>query len=92
MSNATVTLKIKRWEALHLTKHKTGPGGFGGFHLWIVEMFNGSTCDVDGHFTLELSDAEVGRIIRHMGHGEGGWQAAIRKTFTQAILRQIGYE
>jgi hypothetical protein len=86
MSEQTITLRLKPWSVKHLVDHET-TGGFQNYHRRLLEKVQ----NAEG-FKVSFSEQELGELIRHMGYGQGGFQGMLRKAFTPALLRQIGYE
>lgn len=92
MSEQTITLRLKAWHIKHLAEHET-TGGFQNYQRRLIEKIGvaAQTGTADG-INLVFTEQELGELVRHMGYGSGGFQGMLRKAFTPALLKQIGYE
>lgn len=77
-----IIIKLASWEMKELKKPE-GDGGHQAFHRWLYEKLQ-----EDG--SMEFSDEEFGRLVRHMGYGGGGFQGRLRKIFARPISELLG--
>jgi hypothetical protein len=83
MGDAMITLHLKTWEAKHMLVAKKGPGGFGAIHQWALAKL------ANGNLDIDVTDEELGMLVRHMGYGNGGWQTKMRCAFLPSIKRYV---
>jgi hypothetical protein len=82
MKKAITTFKLHEWELKALCA-PIGAGGHQGFHREIMERLQ-----EDG--TISFTDEQLGKLVRHMGYGSGGFQSRLRKAFASHLVRLIG--
>lgn len=87
-SEKTITLRPRRWALKALREHKTS-GGFQNYQRRLLAKIPDRLAD---HIEVVFTEQEMGELVRMMGYGSGGFQGALRKAFTSALLKQIGYE
>jgi hypothetical protein len=84
-----LTLRLKSWEAKQILEAPVEGGHLGLRDRLIAKLVHVSE---ESLWEIELSDAEVGEIWRHMayGGGVGGWQHRLRQAFLPAFRRATG--
>ncbi|QGP78814.1 hypothetical protein [Sphingobium sp. CAP-1] len=80
---STQTFQLNPAEVAALQTPINGQGGLQSFGRALQRALN----PVTGSITL--SDAQVGRIIRHLGYGPGGFEGRLRTAFGRSILQAL---
>lgn len=78
MSKTLTTLRLSVKETLLLSADVVGNGGFQSFARRVQKGLDGTV--------LTLTDADLGRALRHIGYGSGGYENRLRN----ALRRPIG--
>lgn len=78
-----VTLTLTEEQASHLLAPR-GEGGHQGLH----EMLRSQLAD--GNRTIDLSDEDLGKVIRYMtAYGSGGFQGRLHKALADPLVRLL---
>lgn len=56
-----------------------GSGGHQTLHQMLLDQL------ANGNLTITLTDAQLGRLVRYMGYGSGGFQSRLRRAFRRPI-------
>jgi hypothetical protein len=91
MRDKVITLRLHHWHLKHLREHST-TGGFQNYHQRLLDKISRAAIDQETIVLMRFDEQEMGELVRMMGYGSGGFQSMLRKVFTGALLRQIGYD
>jgi len=79
-----ILFKLTPDEAAILQRDVNGQGGLQSFLRGLQAKLNANSLEI------ELTDAEVGRIVRMIGYGPGGFEDRLRSIFRKALREAIG--
>jgi hypothetical protein len=81
-------LVLHDWEVAHVEEAPVS-GGHLALRDRLLDQFEWMP---DNLVSIELEDAELGEIMRHMvyGGGNGGWQKRLMRSFMPALQRAMG--
>lgn len=82
MNYTPVSVTLTQDEADELIK-PVGSGGQQSLHQMLISQLK------NGNLTITLNDDQLGRLIRYMGYGSGGFQSRLKKTFRRTITDRL---
>lgn len=82
MSYTPVSVTLTAAEAAELSQ-PVGTGGQQSLHQMLISQLQ------NGNLTITLNDEQLGRLIRYMGYGSGGFQSRLRKTFRRTVTDRL---
>jgi len=66
-----------------ILQQPVGSGGQQSLHQMLVNQLQ------NGNLTITLHDDQLGRLIRYMGYGQGGFQNRLKNTFRRTITNKL---
>lgn len=82
MNYTSVSVTLTQGEANELIK-PAGSGGQQYLHQMLISQLQ------NGNLTITLNDDQLGRLIRYMGYGSGGFQSRLKKAFRRTITDRL---
>jgi hypothetical protein len=75
-------------ERSELVAHFAGIGGFNDFARWIQANID------DTDWSIALTDAQVGKLVRYLGYnrGNGGAQGRLRRAFSRSFAERFRWQ